>query len=175
MVGILPWGACSKVIKKDIVKKSSFTKLKVGEEALFSFNVLYCSSKIKFIDKPLYHYVHNDNGQHSKGGLDPWGPVVAAMKKHLIAINEYSKYEKVVNSFALKSFAISIYRCASKLNYSQAVVKIKENYSLYKKMYDFNNIDRRFINIFAILMFYLIKFKLYIVVIFASKIRSFLK
>ena len=107
MTGKLPWGMF-KVIRRDLLEKVNvqFEGYSVGEEAIFSFEILRNAQNVKFADKVIYHYVQNSNGQHTKGDKDPWHPMVTAMKNHLQEIGEYEKYKKSLNSLALKAILL---------------------------------------------------------------------
>lgn len=85
MTGKMPWGM-SKVIKRELVERinTGFQNLTVGEENIFSYELLKASSKVAFVDKVIYHYVQNENGQHNKGNLDPWRPLVVSFKEYLV-------------------------------------------------------------------------------------------
>ena len=141
IIGIMPWGPCSKVAKTEIVKKCKFSELDVGEEAIYSFDLLEKSNNIDFIEKPLYHYVHNESGQHTKGGYDPWWNVVKNMEKKLLEIKKISKYQKSLNGLALKSLSIAIYRYACNKKYKDAKKSIKETINKYRSKYKINYIE----------------------------------
>lgn len=172
LMGILSWGPCLKVAKSVIVKECFFSDLQVGEELLFSYNVLKKSNQIGFVEKNLYHYVYNENGQHKKGGEDPWGKLTYNLKKYLMKEKEYDKYVKVVNSLALRSLSIAIYRTFCKLNYRKAKIKIKETIKNYKKEYDFKNIERYLLNRSSKLILIMVNLKLYFLLYLASKLKS---
>ena len=112
MTGKIPWGSFVKAVSIDIAKKCQFNEIDVGEEVVYSFDVLEKSTDIGFVKDPKYHYIFNNNGQHKKGGLDPWRYAVEAIEKHLSNKGLINKYEKSVNSLAIKALCISVYRCA---------------------------------------------------------------
>lgn len=172
LMGILSWGPCLKVAKRDIVKECFFSDLQVGEELLFSYNVLKKSNKIGFVEKTLYHYVYNEKGQHKKGGEDPWGQLTYNLKKYLLEQKEYDKYEQVVNGLALRSLSIAVYRISCKLKYKKAKFKIKEIIQNYKKEYDFKNMDRELLDRSSKLIFIMISLKLYFLLYLASKFKN---
>ncbi len=172
LMGILSWGSCLKAMKSSIAKACTFSDLQVGEELLFSFNVLKRAKKIEFIDKVLYHYVYNDTGQHTKGGCDPWHDVVINMKKYLIEQKQYKKYEQSINGLALRSLSISIYRYSSKLKYKEAIFKIKESIRNYKKEYNIKNVEFSLLDKFSRIILLLINLKLHFLLYIASKIKD---
>ena len=137
MSGILPWGQ-EKVIKASIIKNNhiKFSKDSVGEEAIFSFDVLNNSKLISFVNQPMYYYYVDEKGQHKKGNQDPWFNVVLNMKSHLIEKELFEEYETSLNSLAVRALIICIYRiCISENNYKEAKTKIKNKIYEYAKLY----------------------------------------
>lgn len=172
MMGVIPWGAQLKVVKSTIVKECSFSHIPVGEELIYSFNVLNKAKKITIIERPLYHYFHNTKGQHTKGGNDPWNQVVEELKKHLRNIGEYNKYEKIVNGLALRALTISIYRYSCNYKYKDAKLKIKEKINEYKKKNDINNVEFECLDKISKILLKLINHKFYFLLFLSSKIRN---
>ena len=172
MMGVIPWGGVLKVVKSDIAKKSFYSDIQVGEELIYSIEVLKNSNKIAFASGALYHYVDNQNGQHKLGGFDPWSDVANELKKYLINHNEYNLYAKEVNSLALKALTISIYRYCRKYDSKQAKEKIKEQIKKYTANFELNNIRNEYIDKKTKIIFYLIKLKQYHLLYLASKIKA---
>ena len=172
MTGQMPWGM-SKVIRRQILVESgsAFAELSVGEENIFSFEALKASKKIAFVDKIIYHYVQNQDGQHRKGSMDPWNKLVMSFKEHLIDSNEYGKYETTINSLALKAMSICIYRCA--LNYSpnEAKREINNCYMRYCREYDFSKINKDALNKSTLIIYYITKLHLDWILILLSRLR----
>lgn len=172
LMGILPWGPCIKLGKSEIIKQCKFSNLEVGEELIYSFNVLKKSKKIAFLDKNLYHYVYNENGQHKKGGIDPWGEVTKALKEYLSNIGEYEKYSDAVNGLALRALTIAIYRCSCEYKYNEAKQKIKNIIKMYQGNYELNNTDSKLMDKTSKLIFVFIKLRLFPLLYIASKIKN---
>lgn len=172
MTGKMPWGPVVKAIKREIIDGCIFSSLDVGEEAVFSFDVLSKSQRIGFVKKPLYHYVHNEEGQHKKGGLDPWGPVVDAMQKHLAELDVAKQYETNVNSFALRALAINVYRISNSTHFIEAIKRINSSYIEYKKKYGLKIINFKTVSKSDLVIFLCLKLRLYFVLYFASKARK---
>lgn len=172
MTGKMPWGPVVKVIKKSIAETCSFSNLDVGEEAIFSFDVLRKSNLLGFVSKPVYHYVHNENGQHKKGGLDPWNEVVKKMKEHLVDQGCFEEYESTVNSFALRALCISLYRCSLSNEKGAAIRKMKQSYYNYKSQYDFENLNVKALDKKSIIIMICLKSGLIFLIFYASKIRK---
>ena len=173
MTGKMPWGM-SKVIRKDLVEKAGngFLNINVGEEAIFSYEVLKRAQYITFADKVIYHYVQSGTGQHTKGNYDPWKPLVEKMKEHLLASGEYDKYEDTINSLALKALAICIYRCSFEKTIGKSLDLIRINYIEYKRNYDFSKINKAVLDKNTLIILELLKKKLFIILVLASKIRK---
>lgn len=172
MTGRMPWGPVVKAIKREIIDGCIFSSFDVGEEAIFSFDVLSKSQSIGFVKKPLYHYVHNEEGQHKKGGLDPWGPVVDAMQKHLAELDMSKLYETNINSFALRALAINVYRISNSTHLIEAIKRINSSFVEYKKKYGLRRINIKTVSKSDLVIFLCLKLRLYFVLYFASKIRK---
>lgn len=172
MTGKLPWGPCSKIVKSEIVKKCKFLDISVGEEAIYSFDLLNFSKNWFFLEKPLYHYVHNDVGQHKKGGLDPWRNVVELLKKHLIKEKRYEEFELAINSLAINSMLMAIYRVSTSYTFLNARKELKKVIKKYNNDFLLNKSDKKLINFSSKMLFYLVKLHCYSLLIILSKIRK---
>lgn len=173
MTGKMPWGM-SKVIRHDLVEKAGkgFLSLNVGEEAIFSYEVLKNAKSVTFADKVIYHYVQSSDGQHSKGNYDPWRPLVRKMKEHLIATGEYEEYEDTLNSLALKALAICVYRSSFEKKFRQSLDMIKKSYKDYSKEFDLTKINRDVLDRNSLVILQLLKMNMFACLIIASKIRK---
>lgn len=143
MTGLIPWGM-GKVFRRSLLDKAraGFSNLEVGEEAIFSFEILSAARSISFVKKPIYHYVKRPEGQHKKGGLDPWLPVVRAMLAHLDTVGELDQYQATINSFALRSLCIAVYRIACSTTREDRPSRlISHKCKQYEDEFDFRNID----------------------------------
>lgn len=170
--GTMPWGPFVKVIKKEILNECYFLNLQVGEELLLSFDVLNKSNRYGFINKELYHYVHNNEGQHKKGGLDPWWEVTNCIKNHLKKLNIFNTYEDAVSCLAARAFTISAYRCSCNCKYFDAIKKIKEQLKKYRKEYNFDKIKNNYIDKKTRVVLILSKIHLYPLIVAISKIKN---
>lgn len=173
MAGKLPWGMI-KVIKREKLNgfASLFTTLNVGEEAIFSYEVLRNSNDISFVDTPIYHYVQSSAGQHKKGNNDPWAPLVDSWVEYLKTNGNYDEFKSTINSLALKALCISMYRYATTNSIFKSSKKIKNKYIEYKLKYDLSDINIDVIDKKTKIILCLLKIKLYIPIIVASKIRK---
>jgi glycosyltransferase involved in cell wall biosynthesis len=140
MTGKLPWGGCRKAVKTKIIMENNirYSKDVVGEEALFSFRILYHADKINFIDKPYYHYVNYPNSQSTKGDDDPYGPICKNIEKHLKEIGEFDKYRDAICSFSYTAFILNIFKVTQNYSFIQAYKLSKLALKKFKQNYDFN-------------------------------------
>lgn len=172
MTGKFQWGMV-KVIKTSIVANNhlEFSKDAVGEEAIFSFNVLRFAQTVAFIDKPIYHYIQSNDGQHKKGNFDPWEKVVFSMKQYLLKIGQYENYKKTINSFALRSLSIACYRLAISFSWRQARVKIKQKIRSYCLDYNLNQIEKENLDKVTIVLRPFIRLKFVLPIYMAAIIK----
>lgn len=170
MTGKLPWGGCRKVVKKSLLIENNilYSDDDVGEEALFSFNVLKNSEKIDFIEKTYYHYINYQNSQSKKGDNNPWGNVCKNMKDYLEKQGLTNKYKKSINSFAFTSFIVSVYRTSQNNNFNDAIKLSKKFANDFNRDYSFDmdidSLEKR-----VLYMIPLAKLKMISLIVLASK------
>lgn len=101
MTGYMPWGGCRKAASRQLIEKQHlrYTEDTVGEEAIFSFELLRHANNVVFIDKALYHYI-NHPGSQSKNPNGTWEITLKKMEAHLKAEELLETYREAVNSFA---------------------------------------------------------------------------
>ena len=112
MTGKLPWGGCRKSVKAELIFNNDikYSKDDMGEEAIYSFRLLYNSKKIAFIKDALYHYVIHPNSQSATRDDDPYDAVCSKMKCYLEEAGLYNQYRYTHASFAYRALIVSIYR-----------------------------------------------------------------
>lgn len=171
--GKFSWGAV-KIIKRNIIESNKifFSNHDVGEEAIFTFDVLRNSQVISFLKKPMYHYVQYNEGQHKKGDVDPLYNTVHEMKKHMMDKGLYDKYEVALNNMAMKALSMSLYRCSLKYKFTKAQIKMLEKINLYNKDFNFKKLDKEKLNQSAKLLLPFIRCKITIPIYVASKLRN---
>lgn len=100
MTGYMPWGGCRKAALKNLVEKHNlrYTADTVGEEAIFSFELLRNAERIAFIEKPQYHYI-NHPGSQSKRSDGTWEITLKKMKDHLKEKGIEEEYRSQIASF----------------------------------------------------------------------------
>ena len=171
-MGILPWSSSCKVIRSSIAKTAHFSNTDVGEESIFSFEVLNNANIISFTDSILYHYVDSATGQHTKGGLDPWRNVAKTMKEYLDNNNRLNHLTKAVNGLAFRALSIAIYRTSNnKMTFFKKYKTIRAYIKKYKKQFDIYNVEYKLFDRNSKIILQLIKMHLYILLIIASKVR----
>jgi glycosyltransferase involved in cell wall biosynthesis len=140
MTGKFPWGGVRKAVKIDlvIINNIKFTNDAIGEEAIYSFKLLYLAKKIGFIERSLYHYVIHQNSQSGLHDDNPYGRVCTKMEEYLREINVYDQYKNTIASFAFTALIVSIYRSSQ---YYAFYKVIKQSYFAlrkYRHNYGFN-------------------------------------
>lgn len=174
MTGLIPWGK-GKVFRRRLLRvtRAGFSDLEVGEEAIFGFEVVNAADSIGFVEKPIYHYVNRHDGQHKKGGLDPWLPVVRAMSAHLDTVGELDQYQATINSFALRSLCVAVYRIAcSTMQEERPSRLIANKRKQYEGEFDFRNIDDDSIDRKSKAILFLMRLGLYGAITAASRARK---
>ena len=116
MCGTMPWGGVRKAAKRSLIEEHNirYTKDPVGEEAAYSFKLLFYAETISFIPIMLYHYINYPVSQSKAGGEDPWGPVVEKIKKQLIDCGAIDEYKSTLNAFAFSALIVWVLRYATK-------------------------------------------------------------
>ncbi len=173
MTGIIPWGK-EKVFKRSLLVglRGGFSDLDVGEEAIFSFEVVNAAKAVGFVDKPVYHYVKRELGQHKKGGDDPWRQVVRLMGEHLESCGELSLYRTTLNSLALRSLCIAAYRNSCKrVSFREAMSSVASLYKHYAAEFDLDAVDKDALDATSLLIRNLFKVRCYWAIVLASRMR----
>lgn len=178
MTGKMEWGGVRKVVKRSIVNQYDikYTNHKIGEEAIYSFFVLYYAKTFSFIEKPVYNYINRSGSQSDSKTDDPWGPVVSIMKAELIEKGIYKEYGNTLNAFLLTSVIVSLDRIASSYSLKGYIKKANKVLTNYYEHVDNNyNLDWESTSNKVKLMYPFIKLKIPVFVYFASKVKQMLK
>lgn len=101
MTGFMPWGGWRKACSRQLIEREHlrYTEDTVGEEAIFSFELLRNANDVVFIEKPLYHYI-NHPGSQSKNPNGTWSITLKKMEEHLKEKRILEEYREGINSFA---------------------------------------------------------------------------
>lgn len=138
MTGKMLWGGVRKAVKRGIIKehKIRFSNHKVGEEAIYSFLVLYYAQDYSFIDKPVYNYIlHSDSLSQSRLE-DPWGDVAQYLKEKIVEIGVYEKYADTLNAFFVTAAVVSLDKIAQNNNFYDFKRKAKARVLLLNQILD---------------------------------------
>ena len=127
MTGKIDWVGVRKALKINILRDNNikYTKHRIGEEALYSFQVLWYAKSVAFIDKPLYNYVQRGDSQSHLKVDDPWGRVALAMKDKVQEMDLYPKFANTINAFLLTASAVSANCLANNYPFSSYLTEVK--------------------------------------------------
>lgn len=173
MTGLFAWGMV-KVIKRSLIVDNDlgFSDDLVGEEAIFSFDVLRLCSVYSFIDKPIYHYVDNDFGQHKKGDLDPWFEMANKMQQHLLFHSYMNDYRIPFQSLVAKALVISCYRISIANSLFNAIKLMKEKKNEYYRSFSIDRCRCDYVEKKTKVIFFLIRIGFFLPIYFASVLRK---
>ena len=177
MTGCIPWGGWRKAIKRDIIVHNNikYTKHKIGEEAIYSFLIMYYSKTMGFINKPVYFYLQREDSQSHTIMEDPWGDVAVNLRLKIKELDEYERYARTLNAFILAAATGSTYRIASQYSYSIYKSKIKDRYQKYLHESDSDyGIDTDSLSFRVRALGFLFKNKLFFVAWIVSRIKKIL-
>lgn len=124
MTGKILWGGVRKAVRLDVLKFNNITysNHQIGEEAIYSFKVLFFAKTVGFIDQVVYNYVqHNDSQSHVKSE-DPWGDVAENMRDCIKKMGVYERYADSLNAFLITASAAT----ANRLSAYRGFLKYKE-------------------------------------------------
>lgn len=121
-------GGVRKALKINVIRNNNvkYTNHKIGEEALYSFQVLWYAKSVAFIDKPLYNYVQREDSQSHLKMDDPWGGVAMVMKEKITEMGLYPKFANTINAFILTASAVSANSLAKNHTYSTYLTEVKK-------------------------------------------------
>lgn len=127
MTGKIDWGGVRKALKIIVLRDNNirYTKHKIGEEALYSFQVLWFAKSVAFIEKPLYNYVQRGDSQSHLKVDDPWGGVAKAMKDKVLEMQLYPEFANTINAFLITASAVSANCLAKNYPFSSYLSEVK--------------------------------------------------
>lgn len=164
MTGCIPWGGVRKAVKRAVIRDNNiwYTNHKIGEEALYSFLVLYYARTIGFIVKPVYFYLQRPDSQSHMVMENPWGDVAIRLRDCVKVLGVYEEYATTLNAFILAAAAGSTNRIASAYSYKVYNDKIRKRYEQYKFEHDPQyNIDYQNMSLKAKVLGYLFLKKMF--------------
>lgn len=121
-------GGVRKALKINVIRDYNvkYTNHKIGEEALYSFLVLWYAKSVAFIEKPLYNYVQRGDSQSHIKVDDPWGDVALAMKAKISEMGLYPKYADTINAFLLTASAVSANNIVKNHTFATYLTEVKK-------------------------------------------------
>lgn len=136
MTGYMPWGGVRKAVSRKLVTENHlrYSADTVGEEAIFSFEVLQNARKVSFIEKGLYHYV-NHPGSQSKNPNGTWEITLSKMQWHLEESGLRQEYKEQLASFAFVVMILWLLRFSKQNSISETWKQFKVRRSQYVQEY----------------------------------------
>jgi len=175
MTGKFPWGGWRKAVRADVLRKNaiSYTNHQIGEEAVYSFLLLWYAKDFSFIDKPVYNYIQHDDSLSNRLLDDPWGDVAIAVRNKVVELNIYRQFAATINAFILTAAAVSLDKMARKYPASLYRQKARERISRMKSELDrCYAIDYRHMKKKAVLLSPFLKSGLVMPVYMISRIKN---
>lgn len=167
-------GGCRKVVKRQIIKNNHimYSDHRVGEEALFSFQVLLYANSIGFVESPVYNYCVRSNSLSQSSVLDPWSDVSLNIRNKCKKIGAYDKYADTINSFIIVSTMVCIANMAKTYRWKDFKKRSIKKYTWMQHNVDPNyKIDIRHMNKKAIPIWVLMKIRFRTLLFFLCKYR----
>lgn len=174
MTGKIFWGGVRKAVKRKLIDKYNirYTEHKVGEEALYSFLVLYYAETFSFIDKPVYNYEVHPNSLSQTLHIDPWGDVALVLRDKVKELGIYNDYADTLNSFIITAAIVSLSKMAKIMKYKDfkkaAEKKLSYTNSLIDRVYV---IDKTHMNDKARILFPIVRLNMIRILYFISRLK----
>ena len=174
MTGKISWGGCRKAVKKEFLlnNKIRFSEHKIGEEAIYSFLILWRARSFSFIKGSVYEYVNRAGSQSDLPMDDPWGEVALALKKKILEMDLYKLYADTINAFITTAAIVSLDKMAIKYKYRVYLRLAKNRIRVFQKtidlqyQIDFHNLDKK-----AIALYPFLKMRCVTPIFFISRLR----
>lgn len=140
MTGRIPWGGVRKCVKLNLIRKYGilFSEHKIGEEAIYSFMVLYFAQSFSFIEGTVYRYINRQGSQSDSIDDDPWGPVAKSLSDRIHELGIYEKYANTLNAFMTTAAVVSLSRMANHYLLKDYKNKAKKRILSYQNAIDHN-------------------------------------
>ena len=175
MTGKILWGGVRKTVKRELLEEHNirYSNLKVGEEAIYSFQLLYYAESISFIETTVYNYEVHAGSLSQTVQNDPWGPVAVALREKVKTMGCYEDYADTLNCFIYTAGIVSLEKLAKINSYSEYRIKSKKRMQqVIEQLDESYPIDYKHMNLKARVLSPFVKGKIYSVVFLASKIRG---
>lgn len=174
MTGKLPWGGVRKCVKSDLIKKHNvgYSHHRVGEEAIYSYQVLRYANTVGFIDQACYCYILRSDSLSQSKEEDPWGEVALSLKKEIDRRGDYTKYADTLNAFINTAAAVSIFKIAQYNPYLTYMDKARKRIKKLQSDIDYNHkTDWKHTNYQVRVVLWLAKIHCWPIIWLASKLR----
>ncbi len=178
MTGKILWGGVRKAVKRQILQNNGikFTEHKIGEEAIYSFLLLYYAESFSFIKGAVYEYVNRVGSQSDTKDNDPWGGVANAMMKITKQMGIYEKYADTINAFILTAAIVSLDKMAQNYSYNDFRSKGKQRIRSAKLLLDMTySIDKKHMQKKAVVLLPLFKLEILPIIYIASLLANAFK
>lgn len=179
MTGKIPWGGVRKAVSLKLLKENQikYTAHSIGEEALYSFRILYAASTIEFIDKKaVYYYVNHENSQSKLKIADPWGEVVECVKRHIEEMGIYDEFANTLNAFNITATVVSFDKIQQMYKGSERNRIASNRIFKFNQNYDKNyGIDKKNMSFKARIFIPCIKRGLYSPIFLCSSLKTILR
>jgi len=175
LTGKIPWGGCRKAVSKKLLTENHiyYTNHPIGEEALYSFQLMIHANSVGFLtEKPVYFYVNREGSQSKKRMDDPWGGAVETIREYTKATGIYRKYVSTLNAFEVAALVVSLDRIAQSYCGKEIWKKARERFKSYKEKYDASGgLDKKNLTFKAKVFVPFLAVGIFAPVIVASKMR----
>ena len=178
MTGKILWGGVRKAAKRKLLLDNNilFTDHKIGEEAIYSFLLLYYAKSFSFITGSVYQYVNREGSQSDLKDDDPWGGVALALRSTIIDVKEYDQYANTINAFFATATIVSLDKIAQRYEYKDYKQKARLRLDKYYSEIDKNYmLDKPHMPKKALLMLPFINMKLLFPLYIASKGKDLMR
>ena len=178
MTGKINWGGVRKAVKRELLEKHNirYSDHKIGEEAIFSFFIMYYAASFSFIEGTVYTYINRKGSQSDFKMDDPWGNVAELLKKQIENIGKYSFYADTLNAFFVTAEVVALDRLAQNYCLSQYLPRSRAMMKLYSDRIDKSyKVDYKNMPVKARLVNFFVKHEMSITLFVASKAKNKLK
>ncbi len=139
MTGKISWGGYRKAASLNLIRKHNihYTNHKIGEEALYSFQLLSAAERIGFLDeKPVYFYVNRDDSLSKSRDIDPWGGAAEVLADFVKNRGIYGVYGNTVNTFRVTALIVSLDRITQYYKGAERRAEINKRMKCFKNNFD---------------------------------------
>ena len=178
MTGKILWGGVRKAVKRDLLYKNNikYSEHKVGEEAIYSFLLLYYAKEISFIEEAVYNYEVHSNSLSQSYQKDPWGAVSLALRDKVKELGCYDEYADTLNSFIVTATIVSLSKVAQNERYVDYLKYAKSKKMQMDNLIDTEQkIDYAHMKTKAKILFHFVRNRLYTIVFLICKIAKIMR